>query len=92
MIPMQYSYVVTYSIHDENSAHISDTIWNKKQLTPGDIHQLVRKNTKDSFNSEPGFTIHHIAEKSRLDPDYVADQFIYQLKFLFFLLVFYFSR
>ena len=85
---MQYSYVVTYSIPDENSAYVLDTKWDEKMLTQGDIHQLIRKNIKDFFNRESSFIIHHIAEKSLLSPDYVADQFIKELKFLFFLLLY----
>lgn len=88
MIPMQYSYVVTYSIPDENIVYSLDTIWNEKQLTQGDIHQLVRQHNKDFFNSESSFIIHQIAEKSRLSPDYEVDQFVNLLKFLFFSLLY----
>ena len=84
MIPMQYSYVVTYSFLDKNLVYTLDTIWDEKKLTRGDIHQLVRKGNKDFFNSESSFIIHNIAEKTRLSPDYVADQFTNKLKFLFF--------
>ena len=88
MIPIQYSYVVTYSIPDENIVYSLDTIWDEKQLSQGDIHQLVRQHNKDFFNSESSFIIHQIAEKTRLSSDYLVDQFIKQLKFLFFLLLY----
>ena len=88
MIPMQYSYVVTFSIPDENIVSAVDITWDEKTLTMGDIHQLVRQHNKDFFNSESSFIIHQIAEKSRLSPEYEADQFVNLLKFLFFSLLY----
>lgn len=88
MIPMQYSYVVTYSIPDENIVSALDTMWYEKNLTVEDIHRLVRQHSKDFFNSESSFFIHQIAEKTRFSPEYAADRFTYHLKFLFFLLLY----
>ena len=84
MIPVQYSYVVTYSIPDENIVSALDTMWYDKALSIEYIHKLVRQHKKDFFNSESSFFIHQIAGKTRLSPEYA----IKQLKFLFFSLLY----